>query len=338
MYGSCPALLLEPQRTNLALYSEDATQWTKGQSSPQFAPVVTANQVTSPDGTTNADKVVFPAVSVLNSYSLLSFSFIASAASYSGSVWMRGESGGEVVWIAYTTNGITYTQTLCTLTTSWQRFVLTSTLTSAFTFFQIGVDLRDTAQSAKPSQTIYVYGRQIELGAHPTTIIPTTTASATRIADTATTGTTLQSAGILGSVGNTAFYNVTIPQNTNRTGQFFATLVSGSVATNSLGIVLSTASIQVRSWFGGTGQLNYTLATNPTTLKIALSYVKSTKTIKIFVNGSLATTVSSIDFADYTYLALHDVNSNTQTTSLFYHQIALFNSALSDSDCIALTT
>jgi len=159
----------------------------------------------------------------------------------------------------------------------------------------------------------------------------------TRVADAATTGSILQTAGILGSVGNTAFYNITIPQNTNRSGQFCATLVSGSVSANSLGLLLNPSSISVRSWFGGAAQLNYTLATNPTTLKIALSYVKSTKTIKIFVNGSLATTVSSIDFADYTLLGLHDLNSGVQTTSLFYHQAALFNSALTDDQCEILT-
>ena len=50
---NCPSLLLEPQRTNLAHYSEqiDNSYWGKTGLS------VTANQTTSPDGTLSADKI-----------------------------------------------------------------------------------------------------------------------------------------------------------------------------------------------------------------------------------------------------------------------------------------
>lgn len=49
--ASCPSLLLEPERTNLALYSEqfDNAAWAKNNST------ATANQAVSPDGYTNAD-------------------------------------------------------------------------------------------------------------------------------------------------------------------------------------------------------------------------------------------------------------------------------------------
>ena len=52
--GSCPSFLVEPQRTNLNLYSEeiDNAAWV----SPSNDVTVTANDITSPDGTTNADK------------------------------------------------------------------------------------------------------------------------------------------------------------------------------------------------------------------------------------------------------------------------------------------
>ena len=49
--GDCPTILVQPQRTNLALYSEqfDNAAWTKLNSSS------TANQLISPDGNTTAD-------------------------------------------------------------------------------------------------------------------------------------------------------------------------------------------------------------------------------------------------------------------------------------------
>jgi hypothetical protein len=53
--SSCPSLLLEPQRTNLALYSEqfDNAAWTKTNVT------VTANDEVSPDGYVNADKLIY---------------------------------------------------------------------------------------------------------------------------------------------------------------------------------------------------------------------------------------------------------------------------------------
>jgi len=52
--GGCPSLLLEPQRTNLVTWSEDFTNadWNKVDSS------VSGNVAISPDGTTNADKLI----------------------------------------------------------------------------------------------------------------------------------------------------------------------------------------------------------------------------------------------------------------------------------------
>ena len=51
--STCPSLLLEPQRTNLAHYSEqtDNAYWNK------IGVSVTANQITSPNGTLTADKL-----------------------------------------------------------------------------------------------------------------------------------------------------------------------------------------------------------------------------------------------------------------------------------------
>jgi hypothetical protein len=52
--GGCPSLLLEPQRTNLALQSEafDDVAWTKNN-----APTITTNIAISPNGTTTADGI-----------------------------------------------------------------------------------------------------------------------------------------------------------------------------------------------------------------------------------------------------------------------------------------
>jgi len=57
--GSCPSILVEPQRTNLALYSEDLSNvnWVKD------GFTISDNATNSPDGTTTADKLVSSASS-----------------------------------------------------------------------------------------------------------------------------------------------------------------------------------------------------------------------------------------------------------------------------------
>ena len=82
MYGSCPALLLEPQRTNLALYSQDFDNayWVKNQGA-----TVTANSTTSPDGTTNADTLSVAVLSFSGIYRAIS----GASANYTISIYAK---------------------------------------------------------------------------------------------------------------------------------------------------------------------------------------------------------------------------------------------------------
>jgi hypothetical protein len=59
--SSCPALLLEPQRTNKIEQSEyfSGTYWAKTANGSGIAPVVTQNYAVSPEGLQNASRVQF---------------------------------------------------------------------------------------------------------------------------------------------------------------------------------------------------------------------------------------------------------------------------------------
>jgi hypothetical protein len=179
-------LLIEEARTNIALNSGDMSNatWTK-EASVVAAPVVTANQITAPDGTLTAARIVFPAVSVASNYSVVYNIMTVTAVVYTFSVWLRGAAGGEQTYLYIPT---TASRLRVTLTTAWQRFVVTSAsaLPAGSGYVQIGTDLRDGGQASTSAQTIYVWGAQFEAGAIPTSYVPTTAASVTRAADTAT--------------------------------------------------------------------------------------------------------------------------------------------------------
>lgn len=182
---ACKGLLIEEQRTNLCLRSEEFENgiWAKS-SAIVTAPVVTANQANSPSGVLSADRIVFPAVSGAGAFSLVTQFFSQSAGVvHTASIYLRGLVGGEKVWWAWTPNGSTYVRKECVLTTAWQRFDFTYTSTSGNNFTQLGVDLRDVSQSAQSAQTIFAWGAQLEAGSFPTSYIPTTTAAVVRSAD-----------------------------------------------------------------------------------------------------------------------------------------------------------
>ena len=182
---ACKGLLIEEQRQNLCLRSEEFNDgiWAKS-SAIVTAPVVTANQVNSPSGALSADRIVFPAVSGAGAFSLVTQFFSQSVGVvHTASIYLRGLVGGEKVWWAWTPNGTTYVRKECILTTAWQRFDFTYTSTAGNNFTQLGVDLRDASQSTQSAQTIFAWGAQLEAGSFPTSYIPTTTTALTRSAD-----------------------------------------------------------------------------------------------------------------------------------------------------------
>jgi hypothetical protein len=144
-------------------------------------PVVTANDAIAPDGNLTADKVVFDLGEGASARSYLANTLTTVAGDHSLSVWLKGETGGEQI-VARHVGAVAYS--LFTLTTEWQRFDLVETSAGGSSSIHLGLR-QGVVGTINTQATVYIWGAQLEVGAFPTSYIPTAGATATRSADVA---------------------------------------------------------------------------------------------------------------------------------------------------------
>jgi len=344
--GGCPSLLLEKQSTNETNYSEqfDNAYWSKNNQS------VTANATISPDGTQNADLLI-PSAGAVDHYILSNTVSNASGQVVTLSMFVKkkdndyfsfgcgGASSFGAVVYRFSTNTFTVGGLSATATNfgnGWIRLSITGTTTS--TDLRLLFTPTDSSGSrsynANGTDGTYIWGAQAESGSYPTSYIPTTSASATRVADACF------KTGISSLIGTdfTIFFDgyETTGGDSSRyvvlkgTGGTYVNFISMESNTN------QRISIAVNDGAGGgvfsaiSGSL-----TNGQRVKIALRCKNND--FAFYVNGSLISSQASgsVPTTADLYLGYYtDYNDNYNVVN----QFAIFNQTLTNAELASLTT
>jgi hypothetical protein len=190
--GASRGLLIEESRTNLLERSAEFNNayWNK------VNVTVTANDTVAPDGTTTADAVFetvdngFHAVSrgaVVPSTGTVAMSVFAKANGRSRFGIQVGVDYGDFNLSAVTASvpfgGIS--ASIEPISNGWYRCAFTVAATADDAYILVFLDGASNSYAGDPTKGMYFWGAQAELGAFPTSYIPTTTATATRAADSA---------------------------------------------------------------------------------------------------------------------------------------------------------
>jgi hypothetical protein len=189
-------LLVEELRVNRIRYSRTlqttGSYW--GNLASGTANTLTIDNAPGPDGlSTSASLITYnTAVTGAGTYSAWRHSLSTTAnGTYTFSIWLKAGTTSSL-YLRFSDSGGNRANTLCTLTSSWQRFTVTGTTTASITTIScdIGADGNAGGQTMTAG-TVYAYGAQLELGDFATSYIPNgdAIAGATRNADVASVST-----------------------------------------------------------------------------------------------------------------------------------------------------
>jgi hypothetical protein len=329
-------LLVEESRTNLALRSQ---AFTAGVWSGNVSPTITDNAVVAPDGTTTGAQIT----AVTGGSGVYQIISTTAATTYTASIYIRPtgpllalDVGNDAVSLirsrfTYTLGSWSIANTggaigsVVAAANGWYRLIVTlsapaGTISTLIMYNQTG-----------STQTWNAWGAQWELGAFPTSYIPTTSAAATRAADVASFS------GLVYPVVSTLLLYGTAPVGVSTDARIFTN--DGSAA-NRIGFIHDGTSISPQVQVGSVTQNTNTsvLLAAKAPFKAGLSYDGAIWHQGL--NGAVTTAnAGSTPAASITVLSFHNnAGSQTRFWNGYIQRLVILPVGYTDSQLIAITT
>jgi hypothetical protein len=350
--GGCPSILLEPQRTNIVLNSEDFynVSFVKNLSS------VTPNNTTAPDGTLTAD--TWTGNSSSGQHSLGQVVSATSGVAYTQSVFAKKGTNNFLQIIGsgliYTTTtvfanfdlntgvvgllGAGTTSTITDFGNGWYRCTMTATATatvsgSGFSLRLITSATSERAEINSLTTSVHLWGAQLEAGAYPTSYIPTTTATVTRNADVISkTGIS----SLIGQTEGTVFMDINWEE---KSGVYFINSISNGSTSNEIYMSFGNTfanSIRFSIFSGGDASVSFNSSVLTSgRYKIAFAYANNDATA--YINGTLVFTDSFVSVPSTSEMKFLRAN-DTLGYSGTINASALWKTRLTNAELISLTT
>ena len=334
--GDCPSLLLEPSRTNLVEYSEYKASGNFTNSTPSY------NAAASPEGLQNATEMFDNSTNGQHRVPIGSFS-VTSGTNYTISAFVKNNDigycylllEGDFTQTRYyfnlsTGQAITSGLEVENFENGWYRIYVTQSAAASGTG---SAYLNMSNNGVSPiyvgsNQSLYFYGFQAEEGSYPTSYIPN------------------HSGGTI-TRGADAMANLDIPDfNDNTSFSVLLELTRNGISSSEIGSMFSfyNDSLTQQFWFhidAPNAQVRLRDATNSNATMATISFdIDDRKKIAFSCDGStLKTYADGVLSNTYNLVNVFNVDElRTAAKSFDVHQIVIFPTALSDADCITLTT
>jgi hypothetical protein len=345
--GTCPSLLVEPQRTNLQTYSEDISQ-------TQYNKVrctVSANSVVSPSGYTNADKIIQDSANtswggvnqVYSPTAPATLSVFAKKIDNDYIAIIGHSVNPTAAWFNLANGTVGTTEVNVTSASivdygnGWYRCSITATTVNRFTVLHASSNGGNTAPVN--SETA-LWGFQLEASSsYPTSYIPTTSATVTRNADVISkTGIS----SLIGQTEGTLFVDVDFTHTNKGSNEYLAQIWSSNVTrillyrssvSGQIGVIIIQSSSTIYSFLS-------TVNTNERH-KVAFAYKSGD--IAFYIDGSSVSTSSS-SFSPFSSLQNYDLGIHTASGTPIeigdysYNASALWKTRLTNDELERLTT
>ena len=324
--GSCPSLLVEPQRTNLALNSD-------GNVSTYPTSVNVSNASSSFNSFVNA--IQFPSTGLALAYKTV----ITTVQPYAVSAFIKMDDNSVPILSASATTGNLCLIIAGNIATNNLKvesygnnvYRLSATATSAGINGNNGV-LRYDTQVLK---SFKITGIQLEAASYPTSYIPTVASSVTRNADVISkTGIS----SLIGQTEGTVFLDLFASAQNSDSVPGFSVLSDIGTGVNRIQIytnngfigfiIYNPSALVVASAF------NITPNTN---IKVALGY--SSGATFMFVNGTqVATTAAALSLSGLDAFTLNKVFDANLSAKNNYNEVVIWKTKLSNTELSQLTT